>query len=167
MSRHRVATSSSTLFAGLISCASALAQPGSAAAPTAVDEAHIKEYWTRIHDASKPPPLFPRAAIQVATSGCVTVGYAIGADGVTADAKVLKSYLAKKDGDEIRAQFEKNVLGNVAVWRYEPAAGKTAQAVSTYSTVTAVAEMGLHRQSFQDEVAAHCKIENFGAEPHS
>jgi hypothetical protein len=133
-------------------------------APLAVEEAHVTDYWTRTKNEGQAPKLFPKAAIRVAASGCVAFAFTIDADGKAQSAKVLNSFISRQDSDEIRAQFEKNVLENVSHWRYVPtAANDKRQSISTYAKVTVVAEMGLHSKTFQEETSAHCKVDNFSA----
>lgn len=143
--------------AALASALVALAGVAVAGGILNVDEDHLKDYWTRTKSAGSPGPLYPREAIAAAASGCVAVAFSIDADGKTGAARVLQSYITKKDGDEMRAHFERNVLAHVASWRYLPATAMP-QPVATYATIVAVAEMGLHRQSAQDEIKAHCRI---------
>lgn len=126
-----------------------------------VDEDHLKDYWTRTKSEGSAPSLYPREAIAAAASGCVAAAYSVDADGRPGAAKILQSYITKKDGDEMRAHFERNVLANIATWRYLPAKSP-GQPVYTYTIVVAVAEMGLHRHSVTDEVKAHCAVADFG-----
>jgi hypothetical protein len=125
-----------------------------------VDEDHLKDYWTRTKSEGSAPALYPREAIAAGASGCVAAAFSIDANGRAGAARVIHSYITKKDGDEMRAHFERNVLANIATWRYL-AATAAPQPVNTYVTAVAVAEMGLRRQGAQDEIKAHCRGTDF------
>ncbi len=132
--------------------------------PLAVEETHVTDYWTRTKNEGQAPKLFPKSAIRVAASGCVAFAFTIDADGKAQSPRILNSFIARQDSDDIRAQFEKNVLENVSHWRYVPtAANEKRQSISTYAKVTVVAEIGLHSKTFQEEISAHCKVDNFSA----
>jgi outer membrane biosynthesis protein TonB len=128
--------------------------------PLTVDESHLTDYWTRAKNAGQPPPLVPKAAMRVGASGCVAVAFTIDAEGKGAAPKILNSFIARHDADDLRHAFEASVMENVPYWRFVPA-GKEAQPISTYVTVTVVAELGLHSKKFQEETAAHCKVDDF------
>jgi len=142
-----------------------VAQVASAAEPMAqtprsVGESQMKDYWTRAKNAGNAPALYPKSAIRAAASGCVAVAYTIDAEGKPGSAHVLKSYISRQDADEMRSDFEKSVLANLLYWRFLPAAGnQKREPISTYSTITVVAELGLHNKAFQAEIGAHCKVD--------
>jgi len=151
------------LGALVLSTVAAAAQ--AADAPVTVEEAHLTDYWTRTKSQGQAPALFPKSAIRVAASGCVSVAFTIEADGKAHSPKVLNSFISRQDGDEIRAEFEKSVVENVPHWRFAPAAANDKrQSIYTYVTVTAVSELGLHSKAFQAETTAHCKVDDFAAQ---
>jgi TonB family protein len=139
------------------------AQASSSALPR-VEEARLLEYWKLGRPEGKPPALYPKSAVAAGASGCVAVAFRIDENGVPAQARVLRSYISKKEGDAIRAEFEQRVLENVPHWRYVPVTSAP-QAVDTYVTVTAVAALGLQSKKLRDDVAAHCRVDDFLAEP--
>ena len=141
----------------------AIAQSAPDALPR-IEEARLLEYWKLGRPEGKPPALYPKSAVAAGASGCVAVAFRIDANGVPAQPRVLRSYISKKEGDAIRTEFEQRVLENVPHWRYSPVTA-TPQPVDTYVTVTAVAALGLQSRKLQDEVAAHCRVDDFLAEP--
>jgi len=138
----------------------AAAVAGANEAPLTVDQGHVADYWARTHSEGKGPALYPKAAKRAGASGCVAVAFTIDAEGKAVAPHVLSSYITKKDGDDLRAAFEKSVLENVPHWRYVAASDRP-QPIHTYVTITAVAEIGLHRKTVEEEIAAHCKVDNF------
>src|SRR5689334_12527515 len=76
--------------------------------PLRVEEPAIKAYWERTANAGKAKPLVPREMFRADASGCVAVAYTIDADGRVLDPKVLRSYVTKKDGEELRERFAKS-----------------------------------------------------------
>ena len=111
-------------------------------------------------------PLVPGDMRRSGSSGCVTVAYTIDTEGNVKDAEVLRSYITKKDGDEMRAHFEKAVVANTSEHRYAPAASNNQRLpISTFVTIVASAGMGLPRKSQLDEISSHCKMDDFTAMP--